>query len=61
MLAALAFDATFWLLGAAFALFGFVSALKSAVERTTLRILRRRRERHMRRAMQQIAAAPAHG
>lgn len=61
MLAALAFEASFWLLGAVFAVFGFVSALKSAVERTTLRILRRRRERRMRRAMQQIAALPAHG
>jgi hypothetical protein len=61
MLATLALDATFWLLGAMFAVLGFVSALKSAVERTTLRILRRRRERRMRIAMQQIAAVPARG
>ena len=52
MLAALAFDASLWLLGALFAVLGFVSALKSAVERTALRIFRRRRERRMRRAMQ---------
>jgi hypothetical protein len=61
ILAGLAFDASFWLLGAAFAVLGFVSALKSAVERTTLRVLRRRRERRMRRAMLRIAALPAHG
>jgi hypothetical protein len=61
MLAALAFDASLWLLGAAFAVFGFVSALKSAVERTTLRILRRRWERRARRAIQQIAVSPAYG
>jgi hypothetical protein len=58
---ALAFDACLWLLGALFAVFGFVSALKGAVERTALRIFRRRRERRMRAAMQKIAALPAHG
>ena len=52
MLAAFAFDASLWLLGALFAVLGFVSALKSAVERTALRIFRRRRERWMHRAMQ---------
>lgn len=52
MLAAFAFDASLWLLGALFAVLGFVSALKSAVERTALRIFRRLRERRMRRAMQ---------
>lgn len=51
MLAAFAFDASLWLLGALFAVFGFVSALKSAVERTAFRIFRQRRERRMRRAM----------
>ena len=61
MLAAFAFDASLWLLGALFAVFGFVSAFKSAVERTALRIFRRRRERRMRKAMQQIAALPARG
>src|SRR5262245_29483796 len=61
MLAALAFDASVWLLGAMIAVFGFISALKSAVERTALQIFRQRRERRMRRAMQQIAALPARG
>jgi hypothetical protein len=61
IIAALAFDASLWLLWATITVFGFVSALKSAVERTTLQILRRRRERRMRRAMQQIAAVPARG
>jgi hypothetical protein len=61
MLTALAFDASLWLLGALFAVLGFMSALKGVVERTALRIFRRRRERRMRRAMQQIAALPAQG
>ncbi len=58
--AAFAFDASIWLLGALFALFGFVSALKSATERATLRILRRRKERQRRERMQPIAVALAH-
>ena len=61
MLAAFALDASLWFLGAVLAAFGFVSGLKSAVERTTLRILRRRRERRMRKATQPIAALPAQG
>jgi hypothetical protein len=61
MLAAFAFDASLWLLGALLTVLGFISALKSAVERMALRFFRRRRERRMRRAMQQIAALPAHG
>jgi hypothetical protein len=60
-LAVLAFDASLWLLGALFAVLGFISALKGVVERTALRIFRRRREGRMRRAMQQIAALPAQG
>jgi hypothetical protein len=60
MVAALAFDASIWILGALFAVFGFVSALKGAVERMALRIFRGRRERRMHRAMQQIVAVPAH-
>jgi hypothetical protein len=47
MLAAFAFDVSLWLLGAIFAALGFVSALKSAVERVTLHIIRRRKERTM--------------
>jgi len=60
-LAALAFDVSAWLLGALFAVFGFVSALKSATERATLRFLRRRKERRRRRELELFAAAPAHG
>jgi len=60
-LAALALDASAWLLGALFALFGFVSALKNATERMTLRFLRRRRERRTRNSIEPIAVAPACG
>jgi hypothetical protein len=60
MLAALAFDASLWLLGALFAVFGFASALKSATERMTIRILRRRKERRRLKQVQPIAAALAH-
>ena len=60
MLAALALDASLWLLGALLTVFGFVSALKSATERMTLRILRRRKERRRRKQVQPIAAALAH-
>ena len=57
--AALACDASTWLLGALIAVFGFVSGLKSLAERTTLRILRRRREKCMRNATLPFAAASA--
>jgi hypothetical protein len=60
VLAAFAFDVSLWFLGALFAVLGFVCAFKSAVERSALRFFRRRRERRMRRALQQIAALPAH-
>jgi hypothetical protein len=60
MLAAFAFDASLWLLGALFAVFGFVSSLKSATERITLRILRRRKERRRLKQSQPIAAVLAH-
>ena len=59
MVAALAFDASTWLLGALIAVFGFVSGLKGLVERTTLRILRRRREKRMRNVMAPFAGAAA--
>lgn len=58
-LAVLTFDVAGWILGAILAVFGFVSALKSAVERTTLHIVRRRRER--RAARWPIAAVPVRG
>jgi len=54
-IAAFAFDAAVWLLGAMFAVLGFVSALKNATERAALRFFRRRRE------LQAIAPAAAHG
>jgi hypothetical protein len=58
--AALALDASIWLLGAVFALFGFVSALKNVTERVTLYFLRRRKERRRRKQMQPIAVVLAH-
>jgi len=45
MLAALAFDASLWLLGALFSLFGFVAALKAATERAALRFFRHRKKK----------------
>jgi Flp pilus assembly protein TadB len=59
MVAALAFDASAWLLGALIAVFGFVSGLKSLVERMTLRFLRRRRQKRMQNVMPSFAAASA--
>ncbi len=58
-IAAFAFDAAVWLLGAMFAVLGFVSALKNATERAALRFFRRRRERRSRTGLQAIAAAAA--
>src|SRR5262245_7164620 len=60
-LAALAFDAGVWLIGALFAVLGFVSALKSATERMAFRYFRRRREKRRLKQMQPIAVALAHG
>jgi hypothetical protein len=59
-IAAFAVDAALWLLGAMFAVLGFVSALKNATERAALRFFRRRRERRSRRELQTIAAVAAH-
>jgi hypothetical protein len=56
MLAAFAFDASVWFLGAVFALLGFVSALKSATERVALQFFRRRREKRRRAQTQPIHA-----
>jgi hypothetical protein len=61
MLVALAVDASLWLFGALLTVFGFISALKSATERMTLRVLHRRKERRRLKQMQLIAGAPAHG
>jgi hypothetical protein len=60
-MAAFAVDAADWLLGAMFAVLGFVSALKNATERAALRFFRRRRERRNRRELQTFAAAAARG
>jgi hypothetical protein len=60
-IAAFAFDAAVWLLGAMFAVLGFVSALKNATERAALRFFRRRRERLAQREVQAFAAAAARG
>jgi hypothetical protein len=60
-IAAFAFDAAVWLLGAMLAVLGFVSALKNATERAALRFFRRHRERRLCKALQPIAAAAARG
>jgi len=52
-----AFDLGSWVLGALFTMLAFVSSLKSATERMTLRVLRRRRERRL----QRFAALTAPG
>jgi hypothetical protein len=59
--AAFAFDAAVWLLGAIFAVLGFVSALKNATERAALRFFRRRRERRNRRELEAFAGAAVRG
>jgi hypothetical protein len=58
-LAAFAVEAGIWLLGALFAVIGFVSALKSATERTALRFFRYRRQKRNRQQLQPIAIARA--
>jgi hypothetical protein len=60
-LAAFAFDASVWLLGALFVIFGLVSALKSATERTALRFFRYRRRKRSSQQTQPIAMALAQG
>jgi hypothetical protein len=49
MLTMAAFDLGVWILGALLTLFGFVSSLKSATERMTLRALRKRKLRRLKR------------
>jgi hypothetical protein len=44
-----AFDLGVWILGALLTLFAFVSSLKSATERATVRVLRYRRRRKLER------------
>jgi len=59
-LAAFALDASVWLLGALFAVLGFVSALKTATERTALRFFRYRRRKRNNQHLQPIAITLAH-
>ena len=55
LLAVTAFDVATWMLWAALMLFGFVSALKAATERTTLRYLRWRKARRARAELRALA------
>ncbi len=55
MLAVTGFDVATWMLWAVLMLFGFVSALKAATERTTLRYLRWRKARRLRAEMRALA------
>jgi hypothetical protein len=57
MLTASAFDLALWMLWAAFAVFGFCSSCKAAVERMTQRSLDRRKTRRLREARLALAAA----
>jgi hypothetical protein len=57
MLAVGAFDVATWMLWAALMLFGFVSSLKTATERMTLRYLRWRKARRMRVEIRALALA----
>jgi hypothetical protein len=54
-----AFDLGVWILGALFTAFAFVSSLKSATERMTLRVIRHRKERRRQREQQHFAALTA--
>ncbi|MGI8525921.1 MAG: hypothetical protein ACR2K5_07010 [Pseudolabrys sp.] len=56
-----ALDLGFWILGAALALFGFVSSLKGTTERITLRMVRRGKMRRLRAEQQRFAAMTARG
>jgi hypothetical protein len=60
-LTAAAFDLALWVLWAALLVWGFLSSFKSAVERTTLRHLQRRKARSLRRSVEQQRLAMAAG
>jgi uncharacterized membrane protein len=55
LLAVTAFDVATWMLWAALMLFGFVSALKAATERATLRYLHWRKARRVRAELRALA------
>jgi len=56
-----ALDLSLWVLGALFTLFGLIATMKSATERATLRVIRHRKERKLRRQQQRFAALTARG
>jgi hypothetical protein len=56
-----AFDLGVWVLGALATLFGLLSSMKGAVERMTLRHLRRRKQRRLLARQQRFAAMTARG
>jgi hypothetical protein len=58
LLAAGAFDLTLWVLGAALALFGFLSSIKATTERLTWSWLLRKKARRLRNQMAAAALAP---
>ena len=53
------FDLGAWILGALFTVFAFVSSLKSATERTTWRVLQRRKEKRRLKEQRRLAALVA--
>jgi hypothetical protein len=53
------FDLGAWVVGALFTVFAFVSSLKSATERTTWRVLQRRKERRRLKEQRRLAALVA--
>ena len=59
MLAVSAFDVATWMLWAGLMLFGFVSSLKTATERMTLRYMRWRKARRERAATLRALAMPS--
>jgi hypothetical protein len=61
MLAAFSFDVLWWILGAIFAVFSFICAIKSAVERASLRFWRARDARRWQRERLRFAAAAMRG
>jgi hypothetical protein len=56
-----AFDLSIWIIGALLTLLAFVSSLKSAAERMTLRYIHNRKERRLRREMKRYAALTVNG
>jgi hypothetical protein len=59
LLAAGAFNLTWWLFGALMALFGFLSSIKATTERLTQSWLNRRKARRLRRLLAAASTAPA--